>query len=625
MHLQSNFIPTEYDKFINRITTMGIREYFPPNMQSESRFSRFGVDNPDKFWFRYMLSNSVRDVINENELAGNAQRGQITELPVEDLEPKEKKYWDWALINAIQNGEMMDGPFYGIIKGLLQPLQNDWLHRTQLKRQFARGVWTFTNESPYPNRPLDFKGKNINSIIMEMGQDWINEKFFNRKLDSTVYVYYSDDLDVNLRHASEHFGLKNQNTTDIQKIHALHSETNTELKMRSGMRLLKFTQNSKGKVDVSEEITHKNIRQQTPFGVFNEKKIDGYDDEGKRLYGSGYRYPEKDWIALKPYAIMTRMAFAFSNVTTNNNYYPNLSSLEGGLKYEFVANRFDNQPTINWSKFDKNIGNFSSFWHRCQDYLKYGLKYNIGKNPGRLDLFNHKTLSNTYVIWNAFNQVGNYINHDGDFYKVFVEMLRYWNQREPYIVKGDSKNYYGHARGNNYEKQFFNLMELLGVVKHECKYEDNDLKQPVTFRFDAKKENYLDWGFRFTDIDVRKFKPKFRRLVSTKYNGCFITGKNTIELAAHHNIYHKNGGKTNDIDNCVMIDETINKNLNAFSKTSEGVKEFLKNDVILPERKPHWEMEGGLQKLIDFENDVENYYWPDFTRYQVEIHKNKTK
>ena len=55
------------------------------------------------------------------------------------------------------------------------------------------------------------------------------------------------------------------------------------------------------------------------------------------------------------------------------------------------------------------------------------------------------------------------------------------------------------------------------------------------------------------------------------------------------------------------------------------MKEFLKNDVILPERKPHWEMEGGLQKLIDFENDVENYYWPDSTRYQVEIHKNKTK
>ena len=69
-------------------------------------------------------------------------------------------------------------------------------------------------------------------------------------------------------------------------------------------------------------------------------------------------------------------------------------------------------------------------------------------------------------------------------------------------------------------------------------------------------------------------------------------------------------------------DKTINGNLNAFSKTSEGVKEFLKNDVILPERKPHWEMEGGLQKLIDFENDVENYYWPDSTRYQVEIHNN---
>ena len=89
MPTQSNFIPTQYDRFINFIQNKVMVKYFPKNLMLESRFSFLGSDNPDKSWLKYGMASTIPEIIDEKELSGNAQRGQITELAQKELGDKD--------------------------------------------------------------------------------------------------------------------------------------------------------------------------------------------------------------------------------------------------------------------------------------------------------------------------------------------------------------------------------------------------------------------------------------------------------------------------------------------------------------------------------------------------------
>ena len=157
------------------------------------------------------------------------------------------------------------------------------------------------------------------------------------------------------------------------------------------------------------------------------------------------------------------------------------------------------------------------------------------------------------------------------------------------------------------QKQINAFLTLLFETTHEFTLEDGS---EVELSLD--KDEYLNWGFRYKDPLVRisnSIKTKARR----KFAGCYITGHSIPKpnQDAHHIIYHDNGGPT-ILENIWMIEDKINRGgLNTYDSTSEYIEYQINNnpDIFTSERLDFWN-NGELDKLKEYENDVNNYYWP---------------
>ena len=580
-------------------------------------FESYLQDNIIREWLRFYSSLTIEQIMAILFNVGNEQRPQKTLLDINKINKNDKKKFDLILINAFY-GEMEDGPLVSILLGFKPPFCSNWLHRFYLIDRFIKGEWKITNEAPDSygklkegNKVVKFKDKSINDLKREYPKSVDN--FLNLPVQCKINVYYSDDLKLNLFNKSEHFQHGNDNVSDIQRLHAIESK-NIEFikKYFGGWRYQELIQEADGSVRVGDTFSYKDIRKQSIFPFVNERQLinitqtGGYI-KGKRNRDRGYIYPAAKWNKLDLFYMGCMMTYQYENFVNGNLVY-NIDLMD------------DIQPLMMMNEFSfkiedaqKDFHNFYRFYLRLQDTQVLD---NEITTVEKLFTTSKERISNHFFIWLYLKKYGKFHYDskgyvDGKFVKAYTLLVDYFQTITNSMLNTDPLDFNSHrSSAKNVEgqqKQINAFLTLLFETTHEFTLEDGS---EVELSLD--KDEYLNWGFRYKDPLVRisnSIKTKARR----KFAGCYITGHSIPKpnQDAHHIIYHDNGGPT-ILENIWMIEDKINRGgLNTYDSTSEYIEYQINNnpDIFTSERLDFWN-NGELDKLKEYENDVNNYYWP---------------
>ena len=605
-------LSNHYDKF-PQILLENFQSYFQLNLR--------------KKWLRFYSKLTVNDlfhIVNGMHIVkhdvGNEQRPQKTQLS--KMSSTDQKYFDEMLINMFY-GENEDGPLMCMIKGYDKIFFSNYLHRLFLIQEFICGKYTIKNESPYQpiylkgkagkSNQVKFKGKNFNLLKMEYPD--LCQDFLSLPIICKANVYFSDVLMDNLFNKSQHFQHGNDNTTDLQKVHSIESENNKFLKMQAGYRYSDLRQLPDGTVvkDSKRTLNYEKIRKNSSVTILADKTLKkvrgpmrGYMADGTRDLDRGYQWERAKWVDLKPYELICTMALVYESYTSGVMFVD--LNLMSNVREMVNHNKFN----FNTSTFKSDLKKFSVFYNTLQDIQSLDPEIN---EVQKLFQYNITRISNHFLIWLYLKKNGKFLSSDGIFSVQYAKLIQHFHQITDWMLNTEELDFNSHRSGasnsENQSKQLNAFWKVLKDGKHDFNGIDKD-KNKVEQSVDLSLDNYLDWGYRFTDPND-KFTDEQRRQALSNNAFCYITGKKITKnlLDAHHVIYLAHGGPT-VLPNLWMITNTINRNdLNDYPSTSAYLKDKLMSDpnVFTEERRVFWES-GELDKLVEYENNPKNYYFP---------------
>ena len=611
-HLVYNKKHDHYDKFPQLLLDR-FQSYFQINLRNK--------------WIRFYASLSLNElfhIVNDMHIVkhdvGNEQRPQKTQLV--KLSAVDKKYYDEMLINMFY-GENEDGPLMCLIKGYASIFFSNYLHRLFLIQEFIEGRYVITNETPYDpiylegkegvSNEVKFKDKSFPQLYADYPT--LCDEFLKLPIMCKVNVYFSDNLMTNLFGKSEHFQHGNDNTTPLQKVHSIESQNNKFLKLSAGYRYSELEQKEDGSVwkNPKKIFDYKKIRKNSPITLLGDRQLKkvrgplkGYKPDGTRDEDRGYQWERAKFVDLKPYELCATMALMYEaykqgKVFVDLSLMENIREMVKGDKFHF------NQKT-----YEKDLRNFCKFYNTLQDIQNLDPEIN---EQTKLFQYNITRIANHFLIWLYLKKNGRFVSGNKIFALQYAKLIQHFHQITDWMLNTAELDFNGHRKGaskaEDQVKQINAFWKILTEGKHDFIGED-DKGNKVSQSVDLLKENYLDWGYRFRDPND-KFHDDDISEALRQNPFCFLTGQKVMKnlLQAHHLIYRWLGGPTT-LENLRMITNTINRDdLNDYPSTSAYLKDKLitQPEIFTEERRLFWQS-GELDKLVEYENNPENYYFP---------------
>lgn len=617
------------EEFKNLIKELDINNQFPDWVWNFD--THFLSHSPEKEWIKFQITRTLKQVVESEFRAGNEQRPQATLLGQKKgkggtkgskLSSQKKEYWDKVLMNGFV-GEIMDGPLNGIIKNFNATYIPNWLHRFFMFRFYNEGTWEVETKNPYKSsieddifNEVDFSG-NVHDLTERYGKDFVN-RLWNQPVTSTVYYYYSDDHEKNLKNKSIHFKHSNGNLGDEELLHSYETRLNRFIKERFGYRL--ETLKKEGNIyKESEYLDYEKIRNNCPFPLIKQNNIKGYDEDGNRIMDTGYHYAHQQFQELKVYLLGLKLTYIY--------YFKNNLGECVDMTQEDLENwiQKDIQFDDKWIRdYESKLDTFYKFYSKLWD-----ININQVVTNDHLFGYSQTNILSTWMLFLELDELGKFTDYwdsfswkENSFYSQLVEMFKTFKLWHPHASEEEKDtDYYGLRRTISSKERQEKMKKLIHNTLVSKRFEQNYLdvqsgkKIPIKFEFDTS--GYLLSNFRFHQDDKNRL---FSRDTSTKRwddvgRQCEVTGQEVpfTSAEAHHKIWYDHGG-SNEYKNCMMVTKELNqkwfKEHNCDS-TSHGIRKLIEEqpEKFTKEKLDFW-LNGGIQDLESYERDINNYYWP---------------
>lgn len=597
----------------NLLTKQDMFDTFPKWLLNDNYIISVDGYEPQLNRISFNYRRPISEMINEDKDIGNEQRGQDTNTKLSP-KSKSKKKWDGVVYSA--GASNVEGaPLISVVRGYSTAFYSDFLHRRILFEKVTNDEYLITHE-PEDRYKNFYKGDD--SIINKPFSKWspkVKNKFLSTNLTSVVNVYTSPDLQVNLTNKSLDFVNRNDNVKSVQKVHCIESEVNNLIKKWFGLRVTDYTE-SEGVVTAEKHWDYNDIRKNCPLPLIRDKNMKGvtgpgkgYDSNYNRILNTGYKFCPKTFESLKPYMIGMEMFYIWDKCDFKNHKYVDLS-WEGDYLSEWVKTR-KGFTEDELKDFKNKCIRFSYFYNRLQDMENL-------KVLTTSKMFSYKR-EDIICMWMLFLELdfrGKFFDYSKlEFFGLELEIVKLMNEfKKSYdlIPDDDVENFFSHKRSwssKNGQKKTMNAFFKVFLQGKFHKMVDDK----IVGNWEIDKSKYYKWDYKFQDP-----KTVFnKKLQSESYDGmdgkCWVTGHDLTHnnMHAHHIIYREHGGKTTSECNCGMVLDSYNTKL--FTKyrfSSDGIKELLKSpNTFMSEKREMWKS-YGLEDLIKYEKDSDNYYWP---------------
>lgn len=608
-----------------------LKEFLKTNKLSKN-FPKWILKNPNRITnivnnspiqrLKFQYTRTIKELLTEEKDEGNEQRGQITAGSLSDKDKRKRKF-DGIMYSA-GIGNIEGGPLISIIRDYPTIFYSDFLHRDILFHKIINNEYMITFEDtihPLYKYFYDTHGDIVNKLYKDWPQE-VQNTFLQTQVTSDVNIYYHEDMTKNLEAKSMDFLNRNDNSTPLQKIHSIESPINNYIKTIVGYRYSEYTRDGDNKKLIKNiELNYKKIRENSPLTLIAEKKRKnasgkgkGYDTKtNKIIYDRGYHFRKNSFIQLVPYKIGIQLYYYYLNFKKGNKYVnisENSTELENFIRTEKVTNKTD---------FEKKCKTFSKFYKLLHDMANL-------KTKGKYFSFGDSNILLAWMIFLELDDIGKFTYNDYNKiildYKIenqIAKLFKTFKSVEKTIASNDKNNFFSHRKSLSTSEGQRKTLTAFFNIFFKGKYEVTDVDGNI-HSWKIEKDNYINWNYKFHD-PKRIFDSTTQ---STSYDGenqnCWVLGVpvTLAQLHAHHSLYHDVGGRTDDESkNCVMILDELN--LGEFKKhptSSKTIEWLMKNqsDRFTSDRLRYWS-NGGMEKLKEYENNINNYYWPK--KYKV--------
>ena len=590
----------------------------------EKNFPSWILSEPKRVWnidqsddvelVSFEYKRTLEDLVDEEKDEGNEQRGQIT---AGNLSPKDKRkeVYDGIVYSAIM-GIVEGGPLIGIIRDYPTVFYSDFLHRKILFERLVKDDYKITFEDSMYGSYFT-KSKYIVGKVFSEWPKSLQKKFLKRTITSKVNIYHSKNLIINLENKARDFLIRNDNVTDIQKVHSIEGSVNNYIKPMFGYRFTEYGYDKKGDVILAKKRhSYSNIRKGSPLTLLNDHtrvkatgKGRGYDKNNRRIDDRGYVFSRNTWIQLLPYEIGIELLYYYENFNVGKKYID--MTWKNGDLTKFV--KFGN--VTNKKDFESKLKRFSKFYRRLQDVNNLIVR---GTSP--MFGYSKKPIVLMWMIYLELDSRGKFFDYSDDQYvdlekgiEYEITMLfRVFQKTWQDIGAKDKENMFSHKRSmgtiNGQKKTLTAFFSLFFRGFYEVTINNR------VHRWELDKTSYYTWSYFYQDP-----KRAFDRVVQDdSYDDnnreCWITGQSKTfnNLDAHHKIFHEVGGLSTDGENCSMVSEELNKGeLKKHKRTSDAIRSLIQKqpELFTKSRLKYWS-NGGMDSLEEFESNVDNYYQP---------------